>query len=37
MILVGGGLIRDISGREKKRLSICEVLEARPCVVSWDK
>lgn len=35
--LVGGGLIRGISGGEKKRLSICEVLATRPCIVSWDK
>ncbi|KAK7045764.1 ATP-binding cassette transporter snq2 [Paramarasmius palmivorus] len=34
--LVGDAAIRGISGGQKKRVSICEVLATRPRLVSWD-
>ena len=36
-VLVGNAAIRAISGGEKKRVSIAEVLATRPCVGVWDK
>ena len=35
--LVGDAAIRGVSGGEKKRVSICEVLATRARIVSWDK
>lgn len=34
--LVGDAAIRGVSGGEKKRVSISEVLATRACVASWD-
>ncbi|KAJ7599840.1 hypothetical protein C8J56DRAFT_999572 [Mycena floridula] len=33
---VGDALIRGVSSGEKKRVSICEALATRACVVAWD-
>lgn len=35
--LVGDASIRGVSGGEKKRVSIAEVLATRACLASWDK
>jgi ABC-type multidrug transport system ATPase subunit len=35
--LVGDAAVRGVSGGQKKRVSICEVLATRPRLVSWDK
>ena len=35
--LVGDASIRGVSGGEKKRVSISEVLAARSLLTSWDK
>ena len=35
--LVGDSAIRGVSGGQKKRVSIAEVLAARACIASWDK
>lgn len=35
--LVGDAAVRGVSGGEKKRVSISEVLATRACVASWDK
>lgn len=35
--LVGDAAIRGVSGGEKKRVSIAEVLATRACIASWDK
>ncbi|KAK7025542.1 ATP-binding cassette transporter snq2 [Paramarasmius palmivorus] len=34
--LVGDAAVRGVSGGQKKRVSICEVLATRPRLVSWD-
>jgi ATP-binding cassette, subfamily G (WHITE), member 2, SNQ2 len=35
--LIGNAAIRGISGGEKKRVSIAEVLATRSCITAWDK
>lgn len=35
--LIGDAVIRGISGGEKKRVSLAEVLATRSCVTAWDK
>jgi ATP-binding cassette, subfamily G (WHITE), member 2, SNQ2 len=34
---IGNAAIRGISGGEKKRVSIAEVLSTRSCITAWDK
>ena len=35
--LIGSAAIHGISGGEKKRVSIAEVLATRSCITAWDK
>jgi len=34
--VVGGHFVRGISGGEKKRVSVAEMLCTNACILSWD-